>query len=205
MDPVNATLSTFGCAASGASWFLPKPVSTLSTPAAIQLPCNSSAKRNADNGETLRRLLSTTAATARRQHQGEFHAAIRRGKFQGMSLQRSPRWLAPGEPRDTASRACTALISESVWTSILGSPNRCHPQKFDLASGSGQLPQLWQITECWSALSIILRLTWDLLQWFGLLLRPRESLEAEISFYVVSWRCIGSAASSRGGSMRPPA
>ena len=33
-----------------------------------------------------------------------------------------------------------------------------------------------------SAFSIIVRLAWDLLQWCGLLLRPRESLEAEILF-----------------------
>ena len=29
---------------------------------------------------------------------------------------------------------------------------------------------------------MIVRLTWDLLQWCGLLLRPRKSLEAEILF-----------------------
>jgi hypothetical protein len=29
-----------------------------------------------------------------------------------------------------------------------------------------------------SAFSIIVRLAWDLLQWFGLMLRPRKSLEA---------------------------
>jgi putative transposase len=33
-----------------------------------------------------------------------------------------------------------------------------------------------------SALSILVRLTWDLILWCGLLLRPRESLEAEILF-----------------------
>jgi putative transposase len=33
-----------------------------------------------------------------------------------------------------------------------------------------------------SAFSITVRLAWDLLQWCGLLLRPRESLEAEILF-----------------------
>jgi hypothetical protein len=33
-----------------------------------------------------------------------------------------------------------------------------------------------------SAFSIIVRLAWNLLQWCGLLLRPRESLEAEILF-----------------------
>jgi len=33
-----------------------------------------------------------------------------------------------------------------------------------------------------SAFSIIVRLAWDLIQWCGLLLRPRESLEAEILF-----------------------
>lgn len=32
------------------------------------------------------------------------------------------------------------------------------------------------------ALSIIVRLAWDLIQWGGLLFRPRESLEAEILF-----------------------
>lgn len=29
---------------------------------------------------------------------------------------------------------------------------------------------------------MIVRLGWDLIQWFGLLLRPRDSLEAEILF-----------------------
>jgi len=29
---------------------------------------------------------------------------------------------------------------------------------------------------------MIVRLTWDLLLWCGLLLRPRESLEAEVLF-----------------------
>jgi hypothetical protein len=33
-----------------------------------------------------------------------------------------------------------------------------------------------------SAFSIIVRLAWNLLQWCGLLLRPRESLEAGILF-----------------------
>ena len=33
-----------------------------------------------------------------------------------------------------------------------------------------------------SAFSITARLAWDLIQWCGLLLRPRESLEAEILF-----------------------
>jgi hypothetical protein len=33
-----------------------------------------------------------------------------------------------------------------------------------------------------SAFTIIVRLVWDLLRWCGLLLRPRESLEAEILF-----------------------
>jgi hypothetical protein len=33
-----------------------------------------------------------------------------------------------------------------------------------------------------SAFSIIVRLGWDLIQWGGLLFRPRESLEAEILF-----------------------
>jgi hypothetical protein len=33
-----------------------------------------------------------------------------------------------------------------------------------------------------SAFSIIVRLAWDLLQWCGLLLRPRKSLEAEMLF-----------------------
>lgn len=41
---------------------------------------------------------------------------------------------------------------------------------------------MWHDHSVLSAISIILRLVWDLILWCGLLLRPRESLEAEILF-----------------------
>ena len=58
----------------------------------------------------------------------------------------------------------------------------CPPQIFDLASENGRLAQLWHDRGLLSAFSAIVRLTWDLVLWCGLLLRPRESLEAEILF-----------------------
>lgn len=41
---------------------------------------------------------------------------------------------------------------------------------------------LWHDRGVLSAFSVIVRLVWDLIQWCGLFLRPRESLEAEILF-----------------------
>jgi hypothetical protein len=58
----------------------------------------------------------------------------------------------------------------------------CRPQKFDLGLSSGQLPQLWHDHGVLGACSMIVRLAWDLLQWCGLLLRTRKSLEAENLF-----------------------
>jgi hypothetical protein len=51
-----------------------------------------------------------------------------------------------------------------------------------LASGVASFRNYGMITAVLSAFSIIGRLAWDLIQWCGLLLRPRESLEAEILF-----------------------
>jgi hypothetical protein len=57
----------------------------------------------------------------------------------------------------------------------------CGLQKLDLASGVGGFCSYGMIMGS-TAFSMIVRLAWDLLQWCGLILRPRESLEAEILF-----------------------
>jgi len=64
----------------------------------------------------------------------------------------------------------------------------------DRGLGAGPLLKLWHDPGVLSAFSITVRLAGDLLQWCGLLLRPRESLEAKILFYVASWRYIANAA-----------
>jgi hypothetical protein len=60
--------------------------------------------------------------------------------------------------------------------------NNCPPQKFDNNLCSGGRTQLWHDHGVLSALSMIVRPPWDLLLWCGLLLRPGESLEAEILY-----------------------
>jgi putative transposase len=51
-----------------------------------------------------------------------------------------------------------------------------------LAAGVASFLNDWHDHVVLSAFSIIVRLAWNLLQWCGLVLRPRESLEAEILF-----------------------
>lgn len=58
----------------------------------------------------------------------------------------------------------------------------CRTQKFDCGLWSGRLSSLWHDHGVLSSFSIVVRWVWDLVLWCGLLLRPRESLEAEILF-----------------------
>jgi hypothetical protein len=58
----------------------------------------------------------------------------------------------------------------------------CPPQLIRSGLCNGRRAQLWHDRFVLSTVSIIVRLASDMLQWCGLLLRPRESLEAEILF-----------------------
>ena len=89
VDPVNATLSTIGCSASGAPASSPKPVTTFKTPSG-KMPASwiISVSLSADKG-VCSAGLSTIVHPA--VNAGAiFHAAISNGKFHGMIWPQTP-------------------------------------------------------------------------------------------------------------------
>jgi hypothetical protein len=88
VSPVNATLPMPGCAAMEAPTVPPGPVTTFSTPAGMPASSASSPRRMAVSGVyeagLSRAVLPAASAGA------TFHAAIRRGKFQGTIRPTTP-------------------------------------------------------------------------------------------------------------------
>ena len=85
--PVNATLSTPGCAASAAP-ASPKPVTTLTTPSGKPASHTSCASRSAVSGVCSAGLSTTVLPQA--SAAPSFQAAISSGKFQGMIWPTTP-------------------------------------------------------------------------------------------------------------------
>jgi hypothetical protein len=88
VEPVNATLSTSGCAASAAPAVSPNPVRMLTTPGGNPASTISSARRSAVIG-VCSAALSTTVQPAASAG-AIFHAAISSGKFHGMIWPTTP-------------------------------------------------------------------------------------------------------------------
>ena len=88
VEPVNATLSTSGCAASAAPAVSPKPVMMLTTPGGNTCLGISSASRNAVSG-VCSAAFSTMVQPAASAG-AIFHAAISSGKFHGMICPTTP-------------------------------------------------------------------------------------------------------------------
>ena len=88
VEPVNATLSTSGCAASAAPAVSPKPVSTFTTPGGTPASRMISPRCNAVSGvcSAAFRTMVQPAASAG----AIFHAAINNGKFQEMIWPTTP-------------------------------------------------------------------------------------------------------------------
>ncbi len=116
---------------------------------------------------------------------------------------------------DAAARARLAFLSRWCdWRSalVVARPEtliRWHRPSFRLLwlssaniryrLGNGGRVQLWHDHGVLRGLSMIVRLTWELILWCGLLFRSRESLEAEIlfllgriRFFVFEADCINS-------------
>src|ERR1022692_1299632 len=88
VDPVNATLSTLPCAASGAPQVSPNPVITLSTPGGKPASKHSCASRSADSGVSSAGFSTTVQPAA--STGPNFQAAISSGKFHGMICATTP-------------------------------------------------------------------------------------------------------------------
>jgi hypothetical protein len=88
VEPLNATLSTPGCAASAAPAVSPKPVITLTTPFRSPASCTSSASRAADSGVRSATFSTTVHPVA--SAGPSFHAAISSGKLHGMICPTTP-------------------------------------------------------------------------------------------------------------------
>ena len=82
VDPVNATLSTSGCAASAAPAVSPKPVMTFTTPGGKPTSWMSRPSRMAKSGVCSAGFSTIVQPAARAG--ASFHAAIISGKFHGM-------------------------------------------------------------------------------------------------------------------------
>jgi hypothetical protein len=88
VDPVNATLSTSGCAASAAPAVSPKPVRILTTPSGTPASVINSASRNAVNGGCSAAFSTIVQPAA---NAGAiFQHATNSGKFQGMICPTTP-------------------------------------------------------------------------------------------------------------------
>ncbi len=99
VDPVNAILSTSGCATS-ASPVRPSPVRTLSTPGGSPASALNSAKSRALSGVNSAGLSTTVFPAARAG--ATFQASIRSGKFHGMIWPATPTGPIPGSSRSSS-------------------------------------------------------------------------------------------------------
>ncbi len=108
MEPVNATLSTSGCAARCAP-ASPNPVTTFTTPGGSPASVISSPSRSADSGVCSAGLSTTVhpAASAG----PSFHAAISSGKFHGMICATTP----TGSRRVYAWKSLSGAVSVESW------------------------------------------------------------------------------------------
>jgi hypothetical protein len=88
VEPVKATLSTFGCAASAAPVVSPKPVTTFTTPSGTPASAISPASRSAVSGVCSAGLRITVLPVVRAGP--SFQAAISSGKFHGMICPTTP-------------------------------------------------------------------------------------------------------------------
>ena len=97
MEPVKATLSTPGGAASAAPAVSPKPATMLTTPAGTPASMMSSPRRSAESGVSSATLRTTQQPVV--SAGASFHAAISRGKFHGMIWPTTP--IGSGRVVDT--------------------------------------------------------------------------------------------------------
>ena len=88
VEPVNATLSIPGCAASAAPAVSPKPVMMFTTPLGNPASWISSPSRRADSGVSSAGFNTTVQPVA--SAGPSFHAAIKNGKFHGMIWPTTP-------------------------------------------------------------------------------------------------------------------